>query len=105
MASVEPVAYLAVGYPERFPERPTLETRGWLPRVPLEELKRDKPLEYERMKAEGRLEERLVELADIGDETLEIDLGERIAATRFDARDPQQGAEGRQQTVDVRALT
>jgi hypothetical protein len=30
-------------------------------RVPLEELKRDKPREYERMVEEGKLEERLVE--------------------------------------------
>ncbi len=36
--SVVPVAYLCVGYTDGFPERPTLETEGWLPRVPLAEL-------------------------------------------------------------------
>ena len=42
---------------DKFPMDPVIFTG----RVPLEELKRDKPLEYERMKAEGKLEERLVE--------------------------------------------
>jgi cob(I)alamin adenosyltransferase len=32
------VGYLCLGYVERFPERPTLETAGWLPRTPLSEL-------------------------------------------------------------------
>jgi 5,6-dimethylbenzimidazole synthase len=35
---VTPVAYLCVGYPREFPERPTLETAGWLPRLPLRDL-------------------------------------------------------------------
>jgi hypothetical protein len=32
---VVPVAYLCVGYPVEFPERPMLESTGWLPRAPL----------------------------------------------------------------------
>lgn len=36
--NVVPVAYLCVGYPVDLPDRPLLESRGWLPRVPLEEL-------------------------------------------------------------------
>lgn len=32
---VVPVGYLCVGFVENFPERPTLETTGWLPRLPL----------------------------------------------------------------------
>ena len=36
--NVEPVAYLCIGYVTHFPERPELETAGWLPRVPLEEV-------------------------------------------------------------------
>jgi len=35
---VVPVAYLAVGYPEEFPEKPMLESAGWRDRVPLEDL-------------------------------------------------------------------
>ena len=35
---VEPVAYLCVGYVEDFPERPTFQTNGWLPRLPLQEI-------------------------------------------------------------------
>ncbi|HZE95969.1 MAG TPA: 5,6-dimethylbenzimidazole synthase [Planctomycetota bacterium] len=35
---VAPVAYLTVGYPEAFPEKPMLETAGWRKRIPLEEL-------------------------------------------------------------------
>jgi cytochrome b subunit of formate dehydrogenase len=42
---------------DKFPMDPVIFTG----RVPLEELKRDKPMEYERMKAEGKLEGRLVE--------------------------------------------
>jgi 5,6-dimethylbenzimidazole synthase len=34
---VEPVAYLCVGYPVEFPERPMLEETGWRPRKPLEQ--------------------------------------------------------------------
>src|SRR5574337_321933 len=33
-----PVAYLCVGFVESFPERPMLESRGWLPRLPLPEV-------------------------------------------------------------------
>lgn len=35
---VIPVAYLTVGYPEEFPEKPLLESVGWRERLPLEEL-------------------------------------------------------------------
>ncbi len=35
---ITPVAYLCLGYVSSFPERPELETVGWLPRLPLEEL-------------------------------------------------------------------
>jgi len=42
---------------DKFPMDPVIFTG----RVPLEELKRDKPMEYERMVEEGKLEERLVE--------------------------------------------
>jgi 5,6-dimethylbenzimidazole synthase len=35
---VVPVAYLTVGYPEEFPEKPLLESVGWRERLPLEEL-------------------------------------------------------------------
>lgn len=34
---VIPVAYLCLGYVESFPEKPLLQTTGWLPRVPLSE--------------------------------------------------------------------
>src|SRR5204863_8112926 len=37
---IVPVAYLCVGYPEEFPPEPELETAGWLPRVPLNEVVR-----------------------------------------------------------------
>ena len=36
--AIVPVAYLCVGYVREFPPRPQLETAGWLPRVPLEQL-------------------------------------------------------------------
>jgi len=35
---VVPVGYLCLGYVESFPERPMLETTGWLPRTALSEL-------------------------------------------------------------------
>lgn len=35
---IVPVAYLCVGYVEGFPERPMLETAGWLPPLPLRDL-------------------------------------------------------------------
>ncbi|MGE4160010.1 MAG: 5,6-dimethylbenzimidazole synthase [Planctomycetota bacterium] len=35
---VVPVAYLCVGYPESFPEKPVLETTGWRERLKLEDL-------------------------------------------------------------------
>lgn len=35
---VVPVAYLCLGYVTHFPERPELETAGWLPRLPLDHL-------------------------------------------------------------------
>ncbi len=35
---VQPLAYLCMGYPESFPPRPTLETKGWLPRLALADL-------------------------------------------------------------------
>jgi len=35
-AHVVPVAYLCLGYAERFEEKPELETAGWLDRLPLE---------------------------------------------------------------------
>ena len=37
-SQVVPVAYLCMGYPASFPKRPTLETQGWLPRIPLSEM-------------------------------------------------------------------
>lgn len=37
-AHVTPVAYLCIGYVTHFPERPELETAGWLPRLPLADL-------------------------------------------------------------------
>jgi 5,6-dimethylbenzimidazole synthase len=33
-----PVAYLCVGFVESFPEQPTFEAAGWLPRIPLKNL-------------------------------------------------------------------
>lgn len=35
---VVPIAYLCIGYPESFPERPVLETVGWLPRIRLSDI-------------------------------------------------------------------
>ena len=35
---VIPVAYLCVGYVREFPPEPTLQTVGWLPRLPLEQI-------------------------------------------------------------------
>jgi 5,6-dimethylbenzimidazole synthase len=36
--AIEPIAYLCVGYVSRFHARPELESAGWLPRLPVEEL-------------------------------------------------------------------
>lgn len=36
--SVLPVAYLCLGYVEEFAEKPDLESAGWLPRLPLEDV-------------------------------------------------------------------
>jgi 5,6-dimethylbenzimidazole synthase len=36
-ASIQPIAYLCVGYVSHFLQKPELETAGWLPRVPLSE--------------------------------------------------------------------
>ena len=36
--AVVPLAYLCVGYPEEFPEKPLLQTVGWRPRLPLGDL-------------------------------------------------------------------
>jgi 5,6-dimethylbenzimidazole synthase len=35
---VIPIGYLCLGYVAEFPEKPMLETAGWLPRMPLEEV-------------------------------------------------------------------
>ena len=35
---VVPIAYLCIGYVTHFPERPELESAGWLPRLPLQDL-------------------------------------------------------------------
>jgi 5,6-dimethylbenzimidazole synthase len=35
--SIQPIAYLCVGYVTHFFQKPELETRGWLPRTPLSE--------------------------------------------------------------------
>jgi 5,6-dimethylbenzimidazole synthase len=35
--SIQPIAYLCVGYVSHFLQKPELETAGWLPRVPLSE--------------------------------------------------------------------
>ncbi len=35
---VVPVAYLCAGHVQHFPEKPTLQSAGWLPHLPLEEL-------------------------------------------------------------------
>jgi 5,6-dimethylbenzimidazole synthase len=37
-ASVQPIAYLCVGYVSHFFEKPELEAAGWLPRIPLADL-------------------------------------------------------------------
>lgn len=37
-AHTVPVAYLCMGYVSHFPEKPELETAGWLPRLPLADL-------------------------------------------------------------------
>ncbi len=37
-AHVLPVAYLCVGYPDHFPDKPMLQTSGWRPRLPLRKL-------------------------------------------------------------------
>jgi 5,6-dimethylbenzimidazole synthase len=34
-ASIQPIAYLCVGYVSHFFQKPELETAGWLPRIPL----------------------------------------------------------------------
>ena len=34
-ASIQPIAYLCVGYVTHFLQKPELETAGWLPRTPL----------------------------------------------------------------------
>ncbi len=36
--NITPIAYLCVGYVSHFHDRPELETAGWLPRLPMEEL-------------------------------------------------------------------
>ncbi|HET6280079.1 MAG TPA: nicotinate-nucleotide--dimethylbenzimidazole phosphoribosyltransferase, partial [Polyangia bacterium] len=40
-AGIEPVAYLCVGYPVEFPERPMLEQTGWRARRPLADAKHE----------------------------------------------------------------
>ena len=37
-SAVMPVAYLCIGYPERFLQQPELEEVGWAARLPLERL-------------------------------------------------------------------
>ena len=37
-AGIVPIAYLCIGYVSHFNEKPALETAGWLPRLPIEEL-------------------------------------------------------------------
>lgn len=36
--SIQPIAYLCVGYVSHFFQKPELETAGWLPRMPLEDV-------------------------------------------------------------------
>lgn len=36
--SIQPIAYLCVGYVSHFFQKPELETAGWLPRLPLEDV-------------------------------------------------------------------
>jgi 5,6-dimethylbenzimidazole synthase len=38
---VEPIAYLCIGYPESFPEEPTLQERGWRQRIDRDDLVHD----------------------------------------------------------------
>ena len=35
---IEPIAYLCLGHVSHFPDKPELETSGWLPRLPLEQV-------------------------------------------------------------------
>jgi 5,6-dimethylbenzimidazole synthase len=37
-AEIEPIAYLCLGHVSHFPDKPELESSGWLPRLPLEQL-------------------------------------------------------------------
>lgn len=37
-SSIQPIAYLCVGYVSHFFQKPELETAGWLPRLPLEDV-------------------------------------------------------------------
>ena len=37
-ASIQPIAYLCVGYVSHFLQKPELETAGWLPRMPLSDV-------------------------------------------------------------------
>jgi 5,6-dimethylbenzimidazole synthase len=37
-ASIQPIAYLCVGYVSHFFQKPELETAGWLPRIPLNDV-------------------------------------------------------------------
>lgn len=37
-AEIEPIAYLCLGHVSHFPDKPELETAGWLPRLPLEQV-------------------------------------------------------------------
>lgn len=37
-SSIQPIAYLCMGYVSRFHRKPELETAGWLPRMPLESI-------------------------------------------------------------------
>ena len=39
-ASIQPIAYLCVGYVSHFFQKPELEAAGWLPRIPLEDVMR-----------------------------------------------------------------
>jgi 5,6-dimethylbenzimidazole synthase len=36
--SIQPIAYLCMGYVSHFNQKPDLETAGWLPRMPLENI-------------------------------------------------------------------
>ncbi|OGH59226.1 MAG: 5,6-dimethylbenzimidazole synthase [Candidatus Lindowbacteria bacterium RIFCSPLOWO2_12_FULL_62_27] len=57
-AEVEPIAYLCVGHVTEFPDRPELESAGWLPRMPLGDVIRldgwDTPIQnkWEELEAE-----------------------------------------------------